>query len=250
MVAFLYEIIIGYLRSNPKFKMKNLLLIFSVLLVISCTKETSNFTLKGNIKGLKKGTVYLEREQDSTYKIIDSLEINGNSDFELHCDLEEPEVLYLRLNKNDKDEDIVTFFADKGITEINSTLKYFNFDAKIKGSKQQELLEEYINIISKFNDQNLDLIKESFELNKENDTTSTNLNYEEKYNSLLRRKYLYTINFAITHNTSEVAPYLAITEIADANPKFLDTIYNSLEASLKTSLYGKKLKTLIDSKKQ
>jgi len=230
--------------------MKKTLLVLSILLAISCTKETSNFTLKGNIKGLKKGTVYLEREQDSTYKIIDSLEINGNSVFELHCNLEEPEVLYLRLDKNDNDESIVTFFADKGITEINSTLKYFNLNAKIKGSKQQELLEEYIAIMSKFNNQNLDLIKEQFEPKKENDTTSTNLDYEEKYNSLLRRKYLYTINFAVTHNTSEVAPYLAVTEISDANPKFLDTIYNSLEANLKTSLYGKKLKALIDSKKQ
>lgn len=229
--------------------MKKILLALSILLTISCTKETSNFTLKGNIKGLKKGTVYLEREQDSTYKILDSLEINGNPDFELHYNLEEPEVLYLRLNKNDDDEGIVTFFADKGITEINSTLKNFNFNAKIKGSKQQELLEEYIAIMAKFNDQNLDLIKESFEPKKENDTTS-NIDYEEKYNSILKRKYLYTINFAVTHNTSEVSPYLAVTEIADANPKFLDTIYNSLEANLKTSLYGKKLKALIDSKKQ
>lgn len=229
--------------------MKKILLALSVLLVISCTKETSNFTLKGNIKGLKKGTVYLEREQDSIYIIIDSLEINGNSYFELHCNLDEPEVLYLRLNKNDNKENIVTFFADKGVTEINSTLKNFSFNAKIKGSKQQELLEEYIAIMSKFNDQNLDLIKERFEPKKENDTTS-NLEFEEKYNNLLRRKYLYTINFAVTHNTSEVAPYLASTEITDANPKFLDTIYNSLDANLKTSLYGKKLKALIDSKKQ
>jgi hypothetical protein len=163
--------------------------------------------------------------------------------------LEEPEVLFLRLNKNDNNEGIITFFADKGITEINSTLKNFNFDAKIKGSKQQELLEEYLTMISKFNDQNLDFIKAHFEPKKENDTTS-GLDFESKYNSLLRRKYLYTINFAVTHNESEVAPYLAITQIANANPKFLDTIYNSLEANLKTSRYGKQLKAFIDNQKQ
>lgn len=229
--------------------MKKILLTVSILLMISCTKETSNFTLKGHIKNLKKGTVYLEREQDSTYTIIDSLVINGNPDFELHCNLEEPEVLFLRLNKNDNNEGIITFFADKGITEINSTLKNFNFDAKIKGSKQQELLEEYLIIMSKFNNQNLDLIKEHFEPNKEKDTTS-GLDFENKYNNLLKRKYLYTINFAVTHNTSEVAPYLAITQISNANPKYLDTIYNALEANLKTSLYGKQLKALIDTNKK
>jgi Domain of unknown function (DUF4369) len=229
--------------------MKNILSVVIVLLAISCTKETANFTLKGNIKGLKKGTVYLEKEQDSTYKIIDSLVINGNPQFELHCNLEEPEVLYLRLNKNDNKESIITFFADKGITEINSTLKNFSFDAKINGSKQQELLEEYLAMMSKFNDQNLDMIKDHFDPKKEKDSTS-NLDFEDKYNSLLKRKYLYTINFAVTHNQSEVAPYLAITEIANANIKFLDTIYNSLENNIKSTLYGKKLKSLIDGRNQ
>jgi len=229
--------------------MKKILLAVFILTIISCTKDNSNFTLLGNIKGLKKGTVYLEREQDSTYIIIDSLVINGDPQFELHCYLDEPEVLFLRLNKNDNDEGIVTFFADKGITEVNSTLKNFSFNAKIKGSKQQELLEEYLSIMSKFNNQNLDMIKEHFETKKENDTVE-DFNYEERLNSLLKRKYLYTINFAVTHNSSEVAPYLAVTQIANANPKYLDTIYNSLDSNLKTSLYGKQLKDLIDKNKQ
>jgi len=230
--------------------MKKIFLAFSIfLLVISCTKETSNFTLKGNIKGLKKGTVYLESAEDSIFKIIDSLPINGNPDFELRANLEEPEMLFLRLQKNDNGEETIAFFADKGVTEINTTLKNFNFDAKIKGSKQQELLEEYLAVMSKFNDQNLDLLKERFEPKKENDTTSTS-DFDDKYNSLLKRKYLYTINFAITHNTSEVAPYLAIAEIPDANTKFLDTIYNTLKDSIKSTLYGKKLKDLIDSRNQ
>jgi len=229
--------------------MKKILLAVFILTIISCTKDNSNFTLLGNIKGLKKGTVYLEREQDSTYIIIDSLVINGDPQFELHCYLDEPEVLFLRLNKNDNDEGIVTFFADKGITEVNSTLKNFSFNAKIKGSKQQELLEEYLSIMSKFNNQNLDMIKEHFETKKENDTVG-DFNYEERLNSLLKRKYLYTINFAVTHNSSEVAPYLAVTQIANANPKYLDTIYNSLDSNLKTSLYGKQLKDLIDKNKQ
>ena len=62
-------------------------------------------------------------------------------------------------NINDK-YGINKVLTDLGITEINSTLKNFNFNAKIKGSKQQELLEEYIAIMTKFNNQNLDLIKD------------------------------------------------------------------------------------------
>ncbi|HKK13014.1 MAG TPA: DUF4369 domain-containing protein [Flavobacteriaceae bacterium] len=221
----------------------------TLILVVSCTKETPNFTLIGTVKGLRKGTVYLERAKDSTYKIIDSVVINGNPEFQLHYNLEEPEVLFLRLNKNDDKGDIITFFADSGVTQINTTLKNFNFDAKIKGSKQQELLEEYRAMMSKFNDQNLDMIKERFDPEKRNDTLSDS-DFEDKYNNLLRRQYLYTINFAVTHNASEVAPYLAVTEIADANTKFLDTIYNLLDSNMKSTIYGKKLKRLIEQRKQ
>jgi hypothetical protein len=224
--------------------MKNILLLLTLFTIISCSNETQNFTLKGNIKGLKKGTVYLEREQDSTYIIIDSLVINGNSEFELHCELKEPEVLYLRLNKNDADEGIIPFFADKGITEIQSTLKNFNFSAKIKGSKQQEILEEYLLMMSKFNNKNLELIKENFDSLKDKDTVN-GFNFDEQYNNLVRRKYLYTINFAVNNKDSEVAPYLAITEISNVNRKFLDTIYNALDDHIKVTLYGKKLKEFI-----
>lgn len=229
--------------------MKRLLLALTLLLTISCTKETTNFTLKGHIKGLKKGTVYLEKALDTTFLIIDSLVINGNPEFELQSNLKEPEVLFLRLNKNDDQEGIITFFADKGTTEISSTLKNFNFNAKIKGSNQQELLEEYLLMMSKFNNKNLDLIKENFESKKTNDSVE-DFDFQTQYNNLMKRKYLYTINFAVTHNTSEVAPYLAISEIADANTKFLDTIYKSLNDNIKSSLYGKKLKELIDDRKQ
>jgi len=43
--------------------------------------------------------------------------------FELKSDIEFPEVYFLYLNKNDNKEERITFFADKGITEINTTLK-------------------------------------------------------------------------------------------------------------------------------
>ena len=54
----------------------------------------------------------------------------------------------------------------------------------------------------------------------------------------LKRQYLYTINFAINNNKSEIAPYIALTDISDAKFKYLDTIYNSLSQNIKASKYG------------
>ncbi|MCB0444545.1 MAG: DUF4369 domain-containing protein [Gelidibacter sp.] len=229
--------------------MKKIRIVLSLIILASCAKDASNFTLKGHIKDLKKGTVYLQRVKDSALVTIDSLNINGNSEFEFHTNLETPEVLYLKLNKQDNDEGLISFFSDKGITEINSTLKNFYSDAKIKGSKQQEVLEEYQLMMAKFNNKNLDLIKSHLEAQKENDTSKINANLNE-YNSLLKRKYLYTVNFAINHKDSDVAPYLALTEIYDANIKFLDTINNSLTPEVKTSKYGKALEMYLENRKK
>lgn len=225
--------------------MKKLSLLIILLLIFSCAKESHDLTVIANIKGLKKGNVYLKKVKDTVLVTVDSVNINGDSKIQLTSDLESPEVFFLYLDKNNSDDDRITFFADKGVTEINTTLKNFVFDAKITGSKQQKVLEEYRLIMSKFNERNLNLIKENFEAQKDGDTSKFNT-VQKDLDNLIKRKYLYTVNFALNHNDSEVAPYLALTEIYNAQVKYLDTIHVSLTSDVKNSLYGKELQSYIE----
>ena len=225
--------------------MQKLLVLLSAFFIFSCGNDTDKLTVKGNIKGLKKGTVYLKKANDTTLVTLDSLIINGNPQFELSSAIESPEMFYLYLNKNDSKEDRISFFGDKGVTEINTTLKNFVLDAEINGSKQQDVLEKYLLMMAKFNDKNLELIKENLDAKIANDSALITKT-ENTYNSLIKRKYLYTVNFAINNKDSEVAPYLALTEIFDANIKLLDTINNSLTPEIKSSLYGKELQEFIE----
>ena len=73
---------------------------------------------------------------------------------------------------------------------------------------------------------------------------------EKKIKGLIRRKYLYTTNFAINNSTYEVAPYIALTELVDANVKLLDTINKALSVEVKNSKYGKQLDKFIASIKE
>ena len=229
--------------------MKRIAFILSLLIVSSCAKDNSNFTLKGSIKDLKKGTVYLQKIDDTLLVSIDSLKITGDSQFELHTHLDGPEVLYLKLDKQGEDSGLIPFFADEGTTEINTTLKNFLIDAKITGSKQQEKLEEYKLIMDKFRDKNLDLIKDNLEAHKSQDSLQIDSSLKA-HNNLVIKRYLYTINFAINNKDNEIAPYLAVYEISDANTKYLDTINNSLTPEIKSSKYGKELQELIDERKK
>ena len=225
--------------------MKKITFLFLAFLIISCNKKQHDLIVKGHIKDLKKGTIYLKKINDTVLVTVDSLVINGNSQFELHSNLESPEVFFLYLDKNSSEEDRITFFADKGITEINTSLKNFVFDAKINGSVQQKTFEEYQAIMARMNDKSLDLIKEHFEAQKNNDTVKISA-INKKADNSLKRKYLYTVNFALNNKDSEVAPYLALSEIYNARIHFLDTINNSLTPKVKNSKYGKELQSFID----
>lgn len=73
---------------------------------------------------------------------------------------------------------------------------------------------------------------------------------ELQQQDILKRKYLYTTNFAVNHADYEVAPYVALAEIYDINLKFLDTIQKSMTPKVSKSLYGKKLNNFIAERKK
>ncbi|WP_412560236.1 DUF4369 domain-containing protein [Winogradskyella sp. MIT101101] len=224
---------------------KILSLLILISMIVSCGKDKeTNFTLKGSIKGLKKGVVYLQKDGDSTIIDLDSMTITGQPEFTLHTNIDEPILLYLKLFKNDGEEHYIPFFADKGVTTIKTSLNKFNYDAEINGSKQQDLLNEYTKVMSKFNDQNLSLIEANFLAQKENDSIAVD-SLSKVSETLMKRKYSYTIQFALNHKDNMIAPYLALYEIPSANPIYIDSVYNGLTEDIKHSFYGKKLEEVI-----
>ena len=201
--------------------------------------------VSGNIDGLKKGTIYLQKQQDSIIVSIDSILVEGNSNFKLETEINEPDIYYLYLDKNDGDSlnDIITFFGNNGEINIKTSLKNFDSSYEISGSKNTELLQEYFSIIRKFNLQNLDLLEIFYKAQIENNQAKID-SVNTQIENLIKRKYLYTLNFATNNSEFEISPYLAVSQIADANQEFLLKLYDTLPEKIKNSKYGKILQTL------
>lgn len=216
------------------------------LLIFSCSKDNDNIMhVKGHVKGLKKGTFYLQKQVDSVIVSVDSIQVNGSDKFLISTSIESPEMYYLKLGKSNKR---VAFFGEKDTITINSSLDKFELKAKIGGSENQDLLDEYFAVKSKFSDRNLDLIKKEFEVKKSGNQDSV-LIIQRKMERLVKTKYLYAINFAINNSDHEVAPYIALSELVNANVKYLDTINKSLTPKVKDSKYGRQLdKFIVDIK--
>ena len=207
-----------------------------VLFLTSCTQTPKNSTVKGNIKGFQKGTLYLQHVEDDGFTTLDSLEMTSTTDFVLGCDLKEAELLFLSLSK-DVDAERISFFADKGHTTINTSLKRFKYDAQIEGGVQQQLLESYYKNIGRFKDQKLELIEAQLNAQKDGNSELAE-SLKVKMDKVVQRSYLYSINFAINNKDSEVAPFVAVSEIYDANVKYLDTINKILPPKIANSKYG------------
>lgn len=216
--------------------MTNRLSLFLAILIISCTQPSKNTTVSGNIKGLQKGTLYLQHVKDEGFTTLDSLEMTSTTDFQLGCDLDEAEVLFLSLSK-EIDAERISFFADQGHTTINTTLKRFKYDAQIEGSNQQKLLESYYKNIERFKNQKLELIEAQLNAQKDGNLERSD-SLQVKINKIVQRSYLYSINFALNNKDSEVAPFVAVSEIYDANVKYLDTINKVLPPKIANSKYG------------
>ncbi len=222
------------------------------ILFSACKNESPNYNLSinGTIDGFKQGKIYLFKVQDTIFSAIDSVVVKGNPEFNFNLNIDSPEMFFLALDRGHSKsiDNQIPFFAEPGNIEIHTTLKNFFNDAKILGSKSNDVYQEYLQTRTLITNRQNDLLIEIFNAERENNQQKAdNLYLLNK--KLTARLYLNAVNFAINHNDSDVAPYIALTELYDRNIKYLDTIYNSLTDKAATNKYGQQLKEYIKERK-
>lgn len=218
------------------------LIVLIALAIFACSKESdTTMYVKAQVKGLKKGTFFLQKQMDSLIVSVDSVSVNGKEDFILKDQVDSPEMYYLTLENSSKR---IAFFGEKDTVYINSQLELFAMKAKIKGSDNQDILNQFNEFQQKFQDQRLDLVKEEFEARKKNSQDSINL-VAHKLRNWNKRRILYTANFAVKHADHEVGPYIALTELTNSSVKLLDTVNKSMTPEIRASKYGKQLEAFV-----
>ena len=80
--------------------------------------------VQGQIKGLKKGTLYLQKMADTVLVSVDSIALNGSDTFTLTDNVASPVLYYLTFDGNTTDKRIL-FFGEQGIITINDEIDQF-----------------------------------------------------------------------------------------------------------------------------
>lgn len=135
--------------------------------VFSCTqKETSTFSISGNIKNFQKGKLILSLEEDINRKqnrVIGEIPVDENGNFKMNFDLE-PGIY--TLNFDDKKK--VMLAIDKGQQiQINGDAKDRS-TLKVSGSADTAKLEEYEAFRKKSLDELVNSVREKIKTLKEN----------------------------------------------------------------------------------
>ena len=228
--------------------MKKILVIGLLFLIVACSKEKElgNMVVQGKIKGIKKGTLYLKKMRDTLLVSVDSIRLFGKDSFTLSDNITSPEMYFLSLDQN---QSTLSFFGEEGIITINDQVEKFGISPLIEGSINQKVLENYKEVAKKFQGEQLDLLAANMQAQKDRDLeTSQSLRKKAEKQNL--KKYIYTINFALNNADTEAAAYITLTELVNANVKYLDSINNSLTEKVQQSLYGKKLAEFVATIKE
>ena len=231
-------------------KQITLLLVCSLMLINCTTPKENQMQLSGFVKGMKEGTLLLQKSENNTFKTIDSMVVKGDAHFNFTETIESPELYFLSLKIQNIDREVgaIAFFAEPGDITINTKLNNFLENAVITGSENQKKYTQYKTLIKRYTDKNKKLTQLLISAAKAKNMKAID-SIDTMQKRVLAGSYLATVNYAINNKDYEIAPFLALSEIYNANTKYLDTIYNTLSPKIKASTYGVALKEFISQTK-
>ncbi len=223
--------------------MKKILFALSIIGILSSCQEKkdSNFVIKGKLDGMRKGMVYLKNEVNGNLVTIDSIFLKGTEEFEFEGNIESPEVFYLNTSRRNSPN--LPVFVEKSEITVDADVKDL-LSANIKGSKNQELLDQFNKIMGRFNMRKNELYVKSLQANaKKHFKTLSSISSQYRSNEI--RKTRYILNFAVSNASYDVSPYIALNYLSSSDIVVLDTINKSMTPEVKNGKYGKELNQLV-----
>lgn len=237
--------------------MKKILLLVAVAVVLFSCKNLGEgeYEITGNVKGMKTGLVYLEKQNPmgmgalaiDTVKIVDGK-------FEIKGKTAEPEIHFIQIDKvNGKVPFIleggeIAITVDKdSIFKSKSTGTYSNDEFTKFNEESTKIQKRMQKSVTDFQMKNMTVMNEA----QQNKDTVTMNRLRKEYDVIQKPITDYTFGYPKTHPKSFIS--VLIVQMMANNPKFakeIDGLYNSLDESLKKTKPGKAVKSTLDIKKK
>jgi len=237
---------------------KILFLVATAVVLFSCKNlADGEYEITGNVKGMKSGLVYLEKQSPMGMGVqaIDTVKIVDGK-FEIKGKTSEPEICFIQIDKvNGK----VPFILEEGAIEVQVD-KDSLFKSKLSGTYNNEEFtkfnEETNKLQKKIQKKAMDFQMKNMakmnEAQKNNDTVTMN-SLRKQYQTIQKDITDYTFGYPKTHPKSFISVLIvqAMFNNSEYKVKEIESIFNSLDETLQKTKPGKKVKeTIANLKKQ
>jgi hypothetical protein len=235
--------------------MKQVVLLFSALILISCNK----FKVEGTAKGVKDGTkVFLEGAGEMGPVAMDTVEIKEGK-FEFEGKSEFPEVGIVSIDgvidPQFQSRKALTFIIESGTIEINFDTKDIQ-KSKISGTSDNDLFQKYMDesiIINKpimdFQKNNNDAMKKAMETNDVAVQTKLNQEYGKLAQSISAKMDTKSKDF-MKNNPSSILSMLFLENYVSRGMmqgKDAKEAFDKLDKKLYETKSGKNVKKALDA---
>ena len=236
---------------------KVILLVASAFVLFSCNKlAEGEYIITGNVKGMKTGLVYLEKQgpMGMGFVAIDTVKVEDGK-FEIKGKTTEPEIHFIQVDKvNGKlplileGGEIEVQFDKDSLVKSKITGTYSNEEFTKFNEESEKIQKKLKGRITAFQNRNKTAIEEA---QMKNDTAALN-KLRTEYEAIQKEMTDYTFGYPKTHPKSFIS--VLILQMMANNPKYtakdIETIYNSLDESIKKTKPGKAIKENLEAIKK
>ena len=223
--------------------MKNLFLFLALSVAFwSCTNRSGNeFIIKGNIEGKFAGNVYLQKNLDGKFQVLDTAVVE-NGKFKFTGKIDSPDIYYIGIDESR----YVSFFNEPA--EIKIT---FHIDSlakpTIKGSESDKEYRKYMQTMDEYRSAQIGIYTQYNEAHRSAD--SAKIKSLEAEMEELENKHIENIKAFVSNNPgSFVSPYVAMRHSYEMDLAQLKEISGKLDNKVKKSSFAvmldERIKTL------
>ncbi len=227
---------------------KHLLILFLIILTISCNNNTEvkeqkeSYSINGIITGVDKTKIIIQKRKDGKFVNIDSVETTKGV-FSFNGKVEFPEIYYIKVGDNKK---FISFFIENSNIKIRANIDSLN-KAKITGSKVQDDYNSFKDEVVVYRNKQDDLYGKYKEA-KDNENKDVMQEIDSMYETLMAEQNDFLKTYVTQNNNSIVASYVTLRELVHGlKLNELDSITNNFDKSIENSTYIKLLKNRIET---
>jgi len=229
--------------------MKHLLFLIISLTIFSCnTKESSTYTLEGDVTGFENGTnIYVFKiGKNNQSKSIDTLTVTNGKIHGVFSKTDELSINYLNI-ENTKEN--ILFFPEN--TDLKVIIDKNNLvSSRVTGSKQNDAYSDFMDRMFDFNNQRIEK-SELFKQARRNQNNALATQIQEEVNDISLYEKAYKIQF-VKENSNSLFSVLLLSELInrkDISAFEAAYIANNFSPKVSSTPSGKALINLIVSKK-